>query len=111
MVNFITRKQEMAFRRFVNTELAEKYDMYLAVNEENVVTGIAPNEKIEESLKVRFFIGDSKEEFIENKIKADIHRYCYENNLNLECVYAIEKDVWNGKIRYGLIYIEGDNNV
>lgn len=111
MVNFLTRKEEMNFRRFANTDLAYKYDMYIGVDEEQIVIGNAPNEKIVDALKVRFFIKDSKEEFIENKIKTDIHRYCYENNLNLDCVYAIEKDVWNGEIRYGLIYIEGDKNV
>ena len=98
-------KTEMKFRRFVCQDLAEKYQMPIEVNEDIIVTGTTGNDTIMQCLKIRFFPVHSKVEWGEDKIASDIHRYCYENDLMLEKYPVIERDVWTGKIRYGLIYI------
>ena len=104
MVNFLDDKTENAFRRFVNVELAEKYQQPIFVEDAYIVTGLMGNDKIEEVLIVRFFVGYAKVEFVEDKISTDIHKYCYENGLKLDKSPVIERDTWNGEIRYGLVY-------
>lgn len=104
MVNFLDDKTENAFRRYVNTELAEKYQQPIFVEDTNIVTGLLGEDIIEEALVIRFFVGNSKVEWVEDKIAIDIHKYCYENGLPLKKEIVIERDTWNGEIRYGLVY-------
>lgn len=104
MVNFLDDKLENAFRRFVNVELAEKYQQPIFVEDAQIVTGLMGNDKIEEALIVRFFVGYAKVGFVEDKISADIHKYCYENGFKLDKSPVIKRDTWNGEIRYGLVY-------
>lgn len=104
MVSFLENKTENAFRRFVQVELAEKYQQPIFVEDKKIVTGITGDEIIEEALIIRFFIADSKVPWLEDKIATDIHKYCYEYDLRLNKSIVIERDVWNGKIRYGLVY-------
>ena len=104
MVQFLTMKQENGFRRFVNSELAHKYEQYLEVRDELIVKGGAYGDEIMEALKVSFFPAHSRTEYLENRLTEDIHRYIYENDLGLVKNLDIEKDVYNGEIRYNLIY-------
>ena len=107
MVKFLDDKTENAFRRYVNVELAEKYQQPIFVEDAEIVTGIMGKDKIEEALIIRFFIVDSKVQWVEDKIVVDIHRYCYEHNIKINKKVGVERDTWNGKIRYGLVYTYG----
>ena len=107
MVGFLDGKTENAFRRFVQVELAEKYQQPIFVEDSEIVTGLTGNDIIEEALIIRLFIADSKTEQVEDKIVTDIHRYCYENDLKLNKSTIIERDTWNGRIRYGIVYTDG----
>ena len=104
MVSFLDDKIENAFRRFVNVELAEKYQQPIFVEDAIIVTGVIGDDKIEEALIIRFFVGHAKVEFVEDKIAVDINKYCYENDFELNRSLVIERDTWNGEIRYGLVY-------
>lgn len=107
MVSFLEDKVEMAFRRFVCTELAEKYGQYIEVKDGVIVTGLTGSDTIEECLNVGFFPSHAKTDWVEDKIAVDIHRYCYENDLSLVRSIVVERTVWNGDIRYGLVYTDG----
>lgn len=104
MVNFLEDKVENAFRRFVNVELAEKYQQPIFVEDAQIVTGLMGKDIIKEALIIRFFIDYAKVEWVEDKIAGDIHRYCYENGFKLDKNVNIIRDTWNGEIRYGLVY-------
>lgn len=104
MVTFLEDKKENAFRRYVNVELAEKYQQPIFVEDAHIVTGLMGDDEIKEALIVRFFVGDAKVEWVEDKIDIDIHKYCFKNGLPLKKVIVIERDIWNGEIRYGLVY-------
>lgn len=106
MVNFLDSKAENAFRRFVNVELAEKYQQYIEVSDAEIVKGELYGDEIVEAIKVRFFPEDAKVENIDSHIVSDIHEYCYENKISLSRQPAVERDVWTGKIRYNLVYTE-----
>lgn len=107
MVRFLDGKTENAFRRFVQVELAEKYQQPIFVEDSEIVSGLLGKDIIEEALIIRLFIADSKTERVEDKISTDIHRYCYENDLKLNKRVIIERDIWNGRIRYGIVYTDG----
>lgn len=104
MVKFLENKVEQAFRRFVQVELAEKYQQPIFVEDSVIVNGLHGSDVIEEALKIRFFIKDAKVKWVEDKISLDIYKYCYENGLDLVKNIVIERDTWNGEIRYGLVY-------
>ena len=107
MVKFLDDKTENAFRRYVNVELAEKYQQPIFVEDAEIVTGIIGKDKIEEALIIRFFIDYATVQDVENKIAVDIHKYCYKNNIKLTKLSNIIRDTWNGEIRYGLVYTYG----
>lgn len=105
MARFLDYKTEITFRRFVQVELAEKYQQPIFVEDAEIVTGLTGNDVIKEALIIRFFPKDAKVEWVENRIKEDIHKYCYENDLwKLTYYPVIERDTWNGEIRYGIVY-------
>ena len=108
MVRFLDNKTENAFRRFVQVELAEKYQQPIFVEDSEIVTGLTGNDIIEEAIIIRLFIADSKTEWVEDKIAHDINRYCYENDMKLNKSIVLERDIWNGKIRYGIVYTDGN---
>lgn len=107
MVKFLDDKTENAFRRFVNVELAEKYQQPIFVEDKNIVTGLTGDDVIEEALIIRFFVGDATVQWVEDKIANDIHKYCFEHDIKLNKSIVIERDVWNGEVRYGLVYTNG----
>lgn len=107
MVRFLDGKTENAFRRFVQVELAEKYQQPIFVEDSEIVTGLTGNDIIEEALIIRLFIANAKVPWVEDKIATDIHIYCYENDLELNKSSLLERDVWNGEIRYGIVYTDG----
>lgn len=104
MVQFMDLKTENAFRRFVNTELAHKLEQPIEVRDAVIVKDGLNGDEIVEALKVSFFPAYSKTEWIEDKIATDLHKYVFENDLGLLKSPVIEKDVWNGEIRYSLVY-------
>ena len=108
MINFLTLKQETDLYKFVRVDLSTKYNQPIDIEEAEIVTGLTGSETIEDALIIRFFPEDSNVTWVEDKISNDIHEYCYENNIRLSKSIVIERDVWLGKIRYGLVYTDGD---
>lgn len=104
MVQFLDMKTENAFRRFVNTELAHKYEQYIEIRDDLIVKDNLTGDEIVEAIKIGFFPAHSKTEYVEDKIASDVHRYIFENDLGLIKNMSIDKDVWNGEIRYNLVY-------
>ena len=112
MIEFLTMEQESALYKFVRVDLSNKYQMPIDIEEAEIVVGMEGafgGETIEEALKVRFFPKDAHVQWIENKIRADIHEFCYLNDIRITPSIVIEKDVWLGEIRYGLVYMNAQH--
>lgn len=104
MVSFLTRKQEHDFRRFVNTNLAEKYQQPIMVYDDFVVVGTTGDDVVKECLKINFIPANAKVQWVEDKIANDIHKYCYEHDLRLCKHIVVERTYRCGEIVYSLIY-------
>ena len=107
MVKFLDNETEHKLRMFISHELADKYGQAIEIRDDLIVTGTTGSDKIVECLKVMFYPVHSKVQWIEDKIASDIHRYCYENEIYLIRSPVCERTVWNGEIRYNLIYTKG----
>lgn len=107
MVKFLEPSTEHKLRMFISHELGYKYNQQIQVADDLIVTGTTGSDKIVECLKVMFYPAHSNVEWIEDKIASDIHRYCYEHEINIVKSPVINRDVWNGEIRYNLIYTNG----
>lgn len=97
-------KTENAFRRFVNTELAHKLEQPIEVREALIVKDGLTGDEIVEAFKISFFPAYSKTHYVEDAIASNIHRYIFNHDLGLVKNLNIEKNVWNGEIRYSLVY-------
>lgn len=107
MVKFLEPSIEHKLRMFISHELGYKYNQQIQVADDLIVTGTTGSDKIVECLKVMFFPAHSQVEWVEDKIAGNIHRYCFENQINIVKDCCIVRDVWNGEIRYSLIYTQG----
>lgn len=106
MVKFLDSEEEFKLRKFVQYDLTKKYDMSIQINDGMVVSGVMGNDFIEEALKISFNPADANVMWIEDKIATDIHRFCYENKINMNR-QPIQRDAWMMNIRYTLIYTDG----
>ena len=107
MVKFLDNETEHKLRMFISHDLGYKYNQPIQVKDDVIVTGTTGSDKIVECLKVRFYPAHSQVEWVEDKIAGDIHRYCFENQIDIVKDCCIVRDVWNGEIRYSLIYTNG----
>ena len=106
MIDFLTMEQETKLYKFIRVDLSNKYQMPIDIEEEEIVVGLSGSDEIVEALKVRFFPKDAKVQWVEDKIQLDIHRFCYDNDIRMTRSIVMERDVWLGEIRYGLVYTE-----
>lgn len=101
-------KENMEFRNFVQYAVADKFGIPIEVREEEYVTGLLGKDEVKECFKIGFFPKFARTEWVEDKISLEIHRYCYKNKLSLNREPIIERSVWNGEIKYELVYTKGD---
>ena len=104
MVHFLNFEDEMEFRQYVMFDLAKEIGLRLEVYEQLFVKGGLFGDEIVESLKIRFFPEDATINGVDDEIASKIHRYIYEHDLGLVRELNLEKDVFNNRIRYALVY-------
>ena len=105
MLNFLTDQQLTDLYKFVRVKLNEKYNQKIDIEETEIVTGLTGMDIIQDAFIIRFIPSEAHVEWVENKIITDLHKYFYENKMyGISRIPVIERDVWLGKIRYGLTY-------
>lgn len=109
MLSFLNMEQEMELYKFVRNDLSVEMGMHIDVEEDKIVTGMTGNDKIEEAFIVRFFPEDANVEWVEDKIASKVHKFLYDNDIkNVQRSIVIMRDVWLGRVRYGIVYTAGD---
>ena len=103
MVQFLTIEQQQDLGNYV-TEIAKEIGQQIKMADAQIVKGGLFGDEIVEAIKLQFYPEYSQKPCVESTIKTMMHRYIFENDLGLVCELNIEKDVWNGKIRYNIIY-------
>ena len=108
MISFLTSDELCDLYKFIRSDLCYKYDMKIDIEETKIVTGLAGSDEIKEALIIRFIPSEAKVEWIEDKIVSDVHRHLYENEMlsKVNRIPVLERDVWLGEIRYGIVYTE-----
>lgn len=109
MLSFLNMEQEMELYKFVRNDLSVEMGMHIDVEEDKIVTGMTGNDKIEEAFIVRFFPEDANVEWVEDKIASKVHKFLYDNDIkNVQRSIVLMRDVWLGRVRYGIVYTAGD---
>ena len=104
MLSFLTENQLDNLYRFVRVDLSKEFNLHIDIEEDKVVTGTFGNDVVEDAFIIRFFPEDSQVEWVEDKIITKLAKWLFENNIDVSRSIVIQRDVWVGKIRYGIVY-------
>lgn len=104
MLSFLTENQLDNLYRFVRVDLSKELNLHIDIEEDKVVTGTFGNDVVEDAFIIRFFPEDSQVEWVEDKIITKLAKWLFENNIDVSRSIVIQRDVWVGKIRYGIVY-------
>ena len=100
-------KQLTELYKFVRVDLSEKYEQKVDIEESEIVSGVFGQDKINKAIKITFIPEEATVENIEQKLATDLYKFGYNMDVPTFRNPSIERDVWLGKIRYKLVYVDG----
>ena len=89
-------------------DLPLKFGMGFRFDEEQIVDGLLGDDRIVEAFIVRFYPDESTMEWCEDRIAYEINAFLRKEGMNkVHRLPFIMRDVWLGRVRYGLVYSGG----